>query len=155
MTAKKSAAKKTPRKTPTKHASSSGAKERLYTLEVFLISGPITEKFASRYVMASAFDLDDGGRRPTGRTDQTTIESLRLRVDQPFGYWFDFGDDWWHQINVEAIDDARPAGKYPKVIKKTGQSPPQLRQRRVGTPQPENTKRNGDRASADWADFRR
>jgi Plasmid pRiA4b ORF-3-like protein len=41
------------------------------------------------------------------------------------GYWFDFGDDWWHQINVAAIDDKVPRGKYPKVVKRVGKSPPQ------------------------------
>ena len=40
-------------------------------------------------------------------------------------YWFDFGDDWWHQINVLAIDDKVPKGKYPKVVKRIGKSPPQ------------------------------
>jgi len=40
----------------------------------------------------------------------TTIGSLDLKVDQAFGYWFDFGDDWWHQINVLAIDVKVPKG---------------------------------------------
>jgi hypothetical protein len=32
-------------------------------------------------------------------------------VNRAFGYWFDYGDDWMHQINVMAIEDAkaRPA----------------------------------------------
>ena len=42
-----------------------------------------------------------------------------------FGYWFDFGDDWWHQINVEAIGDEAPRGKLPRVTKRVGKSPPQ------------------------------
>jgi hypothetical protein len=55
----------------------------------------------------------------------TTIGSLGLKVDDAFGYWFDFGDDWWHQINVVAIADEAPRGKYPKVTKRVGKSPPQ------------------------------
>ena len=47
-----------------------------------------------------------------------------LKVGSQFGYWFDFGDDWWHQINVEAIDKV-PRGKFPKVTKKIGKRPPQ------------------------------
>ena len=46
-------------------------------------------------------------------------------MDRSFGYWFDFGDDWWHQINVEAIEDQVPKGKFPKVTKRVGKSPPQ------------------------------
>lgn len=149
---------------------------KLYTLEVFIISGPITEKFAKknpvisrtvqirgdqtladlhqaifdafdrfdehlyefqfgkgpmdpkapRYVLPHADDMDMGnGKRPDGRVDQTTIESLGLEVGRSFGYRFDFGDDWWHQINVEAIEDKMPKGKLPKVTKKVGKSPPQ------------------------------
>ena len=149
---------------------------RLYTLEVFIISGPVSEKFtkknpvisrtipirgdqfiqdlhyaifdafgrweehmyefqfgkgpmdpkAKRYVLPSAYEMDIGDEKhPAGRVDETTIESLGLKVDDRFGYWFDFGDDWWHQINVEAIEDEVPKGKYPKVTKKVGKSPPQ------------------------------
>jgi hypothetical protein len=149
---------------------------RLYTLEVFLLSGPITEKFAKknpeisrtiqirgdqtledlhhaifdafgrweehmyefqfgkgpmdpkapRYVLPDAYGT---GRReknpPAGRVDQTDIDTLGLEVGRSFGYWFDFGDDWWHQINVEAIELKAPPGKFPKVIKRVGKNPPQ------------------------------
>ena len=57
--------------------------------------------------------------------DQTTIAGLGLAVGDRFGYWFDFGDDWWHQINVEGVEDKVPRGKFPKVTKKVGKSPPQ------------------------------
>src|SRR5262249_2638355 len=150
--------------------------DRLYTVDVFLLSGPITEKFAKknpvvsrtiqirggqtledlhdaifdaygrweqhlyefqfgegpmdpkarRYVLASDYEIESGEKNPpAGRVDQTTVESLDLKVGDRFGYWFDFGDDWWHQINVEAIEYKVPKGKYPKVTKKVGKSPPQ------------------------------
>jgi Plasmid pRiA4b ORF-3-like protein len=149
---------------------------RLYTLEVFIISGPVSEKFvkknpemsrtiqirgdqtledlhhaifdafdrwdeqmyefqfgqgpmdpkAPRYVLPSAFETDMGDENPpAGRVDQTRIDSLGLEVGRSFGYWFDFGDDWWHQINVEAIEDKFPSGKFPRVTKRVGKSPPQ------------------------------
>ncbi len=145
-------------------------------MEVFLLSGPITEKFAKknpvvsrtiqirgdqtledlhvaifdaygrweqhmyefqfgkgpmdpkgpRYVLPSNYEMESGEKNPpAGHVDQTTIESLNLKVGDRFGYWFDFGDDWWHQINVEAIEDKVPKGKFPKVTKKVGKSPPQ------------------------------
>jgi hypothetical protein len=150
---------------------------RLYSLEVILIGGPITEKFAKRnpvvsrtilvpgnqtledlhlaifdafdrldehmyefqfgkkpndpkgkrYILAEAYEEfgDESGPNVVGDLTKTTIDSLGLKVDQAFGYWFDFGDDWWHQINVLAIDDKTPRGKYPKVVKRVGKSPPQ------------------------------
>ena len=80
-----------------------------------------------RYVMPHPLDFsfDDGGPLAAGQTDKTTIDSLGLQIRSRFAYWFDFGDDWWHQINVEAIEDAPASGKYPKVTKKVGKSPPQ------------------------------
>jgi hypothetical protein len=166
-----------PRKTTVKlHDPTDDGKVRLYTLEVFLLSGPISEKFARknpmvsrtiqirgdqtledlhraifdafgrweehmyefqfgkgpmdpkgpRYVLPDAFEADRGeDNPPAGRVDRTPIESLGLEVGRSFGYWFDFGDDWWHQINVEAIEDEVPGGKFPKVTKRVGKSPPQ------------------------------
>jgi len=165
--------------TPSTNPTTKEAKQdnvRLYTLVVFIIGGPVSEKFAKknpemsrtiqirgdqtledlhqaifdafgrweehmyefqfgkgpmdpkalRYVLPSALKEDIGEvKRPAGSVDQTTIESLDLKVDDCFGYWFDFGDDWWHQINVEAIEDKVPKGKLPKVTKKVGKSPPQ------------------------------
>jgi hypothetical protein len=153
-----------------------GSKARLYTLEVFIISGPIAKSFAKKnkvisrtiqirgdqtledlhYAIFDAFDREDQhmfefqiggkgpmdpkarryvlhadmtdlafGRKPAGDVHQTTIESLDLKTHQAFGYWFDFGDDWWHQINVVAIEERAGRGKFPKVTKRTGESPPQ------------------------------
>jgi len=156
--------------------SSEPDKPRLYTLEVFLVNGPIAARFAkknpvisrtilirgdqtledlhhaifdaynrfdehmyefqfgkgpmdpkgTRYVLASALEgQSDEGQRPAGRVDETTIESLGLKKGRSFGYWFDFGDDWWHQIDVEAVGPNIPPDTYPKITKRVGKSPPQ------------------------------
>jgi pRiA4b ORF-3-like protein len=55
--------------------------------------------------------------KPTGKT---TLDSLGFRKGPAFGYWFDFGDDWSHPINVAAIEEVVPSGKYPKVTKRVG-----------------------------------
>lgn len=148
----------------------------LYTLEVFLIGGPVTSQFVrnnpevSRTIeirgdqtlhdlhraVFSAFDREEehmyefqiGGEGPDdprakryglpvevgegpeedemgGDAATTTLDSLKLKVDEPFGYWFDFGDDWRHQINVLSLKKKTPKGEYPKVVKRVGESPPQ------------------------------
>jgi len=148
----------------------------IYTLEVFIIAGPVDAKFVKKNPILSrtleirgdqtleelhkiifkAFDRFDehlyefqvGGKGPhdpnakkygvpaqedeifdelqmTGSAKQTTFDDLKLKKDQVFGYWFDFGDDWWHQIYVVAIEDKTPKGRYPKIINRVGQSPPQ------------------------------
>jgi hypothetical protein len=87
--------------------------------------GPHDPK-GKRYVLRMATDAPfGGGPKTAGVVTRATIGSLGLKVDQPFGYWFDFGDDWWHQIDVVAIADEAPKGKYPRVTKRVGESPPQ------------------------------
>lgn len=146
---------------------------KLYTLDVHIISGPITEKFAKKNpsvvrtiemrgdqtlddlheMIFDAFDRDDphmyefqfgkkpmdnkGPRyvmpeaaeddfdEPAGLTTETTLDDLELKPKQCFWYWFDFGDDWHHRIDVKAIADAPGKGKYPRVTRRVGESPPQ------------------------------
>ena len=149
---------------------------KLYTLDVFITSGPITEEFAKknkvifrtieirgdqtledlhneifdafdreeehlyefqiggkghmdrkakRYVLPMELEDSFGDRKAAGSVTQTTIGSLGLKVAEAFSYWFDFGDDWWHQIDVVEISDQIPKGKFPRTIKSKGKSPPQ------------------------------
>jgi hypothetical protein len=147
---------------------------RVYTLDVMLLSGPITKAFAKKnrsvvrtieirgdqtlddlhWAIYDAFDRDDPhmyefqfGKGPmdpkgpryvmpeagddgigppvAGTTDDTTIDDLELKVGKRFGYWFDFGDDWHHQINVEGVVEGKPKGKFPRITKRVGESPPQ------------------------------
>ena len=87
--------------------------------------GPM-DPAGANYVLPGSYEMEvSEGRRPAGRTDQTTLDSLNLKVGRAFGYWFDFGDDWWHQINVEAVESKVSRGKYPRVTKRVGRSPPQ------------------------------
>ena len=151
--------------------------DRLFTLEVSLIGGPVTEAFADEnpavsrtieirgdqtledlhYAIFDAFDREDehlyefqvGGKGPmdpkarryvlsgafekpmpgtpraAGDVTCTTVGSLGLKKGDAFGYWFDFGDDWRHQINVLDIKEKTGTGKYPKITNRVGASPPQ------------------------------
>jgi hypothetical protein len=97
--------------------------EHLYEFQVGG-KGPRDRK-AKRYGLAEIEEGSIFGDSLIGDVKKTTIGSLGLKKDDRFGYWFDFGDDWWHQINVAAIENAVPQGTYPKLIKRQGQSPPQ------------------------------
>jgi hypothetical protein len=147
---------------------------RVYTLDVSLLSGPITKKFAKKNksvvrtiqirgdqtleqlheCIFAAFDRDDEhiyefqmGKGPmdpkgpryvlpmagnddlgppvAGTVQATTLDMMGLEEGRQFGYWFDFGDDWHHQIGVEKIVDGSGEGQYPRVVKRLGESPPQ------------------------------
>ncbi len=85
--------------------------------------GPMDRK-ARRYVLPMGENPFEDPK-PVGAVTRTTVDALGLKNGQVFGYWFDFGDDWWHQINVLSIKDNASAGRYPRVTVEVGQSPPQ------------------------------
>ena len=148
----------------------------LYTLEVFLVGGPVTDEFLAKnpvvsrtikiradqtlaelhaaifkafergeqhmyefqvggkgpqdpkahcYVLPMAMKDTFGGSKPVGDVTRTRLGSIGLKIGDAFGYWFDFGDDWWHQINVVDFQTEVPKGTYPRVTKRVGESPPQ------------------------------
>ncbi len=77
-----------------------------------------------KYVLSVAADNGDD-EEVAGLVEETTIESLGLKKGRSFNYWFDFGDDWWHRIDVMAVEAEVPRGAYPKVTSRIGKSPPQ------------------------------
>jgi hypothetical protein len=150
--------------------------KRVYTLQVAIVSGPMSKSFARKnrkisrtieirgddtladlhYAIFDAFDREDehlyefqfGGSRPmdpearrygppmamvdpfgdgdgSADAERTTLDSLGPEIGDVFGYWFDFGDDWWHQIEVLAIAEGATRGGPPKVTRSVGASPPQ------------------------------
>ena len=154
----------------------SSSPNALYVLDVFLVSGPVSDEFVAKNpeisrtieikgshtledlhtIIFDAFDREEahlyefqvGGRgpqdpnakryglnqafsdslfeeEPVEDVASTAIASLGLSVDESFGYWFDFGDDWWHQIDVVSIVDRAPEGQHLKVTDRVGDSPPQ------------------------------
>jgi hypothetical protein len=84
---------------------------------------------SKRYVLPMGMDTPSfaflGRQEPEEDLTRTTIESLGLRTRRKFWYWFDFGDDWWHRIEVLGTEDAAPKCKYPRVTERVGASPPQ------------------------------
>lgn len=72
------------------------------------------------------FGTDDRpNEKQSGDARTTTLDDLHLHPERVFGYWFDFGDDWYHQVQVDRIEQAIPTVSYPRVIKRVGKSPPQ------------------------------
>jgi Plasmid pRiA4b ORF-3-like protein/Domain of unknown function (DUF6930) len=92
--------------------------EHLY--EFNLGKGP--DDRSQRYLYGGGWD----DKRTKGRDPETTtIDSLKLRAGRRFGYTFDMGDNWEHVIDVVSVEEAPAKGKYPRVTKKVGASPPQ------------------------------
>jgi hypothetical protein len=65
------------------------------------------------------------GNEGLGNAAESTLASLGLKPRQTFFYLFDFGDSWWHEATVEEIKTSGEKGRYPRMIEKHGESPPQ------------------------------
>lgn len=100
------------------------SEEHLYE---FQIGGRGPHDPANRvYSLTRAMKREDDTINLAGDVDTATLNDVGLAVNEPFGYWFDFGDDWWHQINVVNIETTiTPSDIYPRVIERVGMSPPQ------------------------------
>ncbi len=61
--------------------------------------------------------------------EDTTDEARRtlagMQAGDRFAYWYDFGDDWWHDILVESVDPADPALNYPRCVTGRRAGPPE------------------------------
>jgi len=95
--------------------------EHLY--EFMLGAGP--DDRSSIYSLLIDLDFPELDEETNGDVRTTTLDSLGMEVGRAFGYRFDFGDEWLHQIEVTAIEYYSGKGKYPKISKKTNKSPPQ------------------------------
>lgn len=66
-----------------------------------------------------------GGEKQPADARTTKLDDVDLKQFRTFGYWFDFGDNWYHQVQLERIEQAIPTVPYPRIIKRVGKSPPQ------------------------------
>lgn len=78
-----------------------------------------------------AFDTPDGQYGPAGQTlDRKSAASRRLgtvasRPGACLQYTYDFGDDWEHDIEVEAIVEAERGVAYPRCLAGRCAGPPE------------------------------
>jgi hypothetical protein len=68
----------------------------------------------------------DLGRPGDKSAKSAAIAALNLKPGSSFFYWFDFGDDWWHEIRLLAVNSPEKGnGRYPRIVERKGESPPQ------------------------------
>ena len=53
------------------------------------------------------------------------IDSVELYGGRKFLYLFDYGDEWWHDVELVSVTERVTRAKYPRVVKKQDKSPPQ------------------------------
>jgi hypothetical protein len=57
--------------------------------------------------------------------ENTVIGDLAHAGQQHLAYWYDFGDDWWHTIEIESTDPAQKGVFYPRCTGGAGACPPE------------------------------
>jgi hypothetical protein len=59
--------------------------------------------------------------------DETRVLLSELVANgcQKLRYWYDFGDDWWHTIQIEETLEPQPTDKFPLCVKGVGACPPE------------------------------
>jgi hypothetical protein len=83
-------------------------------------------KRAKEYTAPQGFEpCEPFGNDNRYNAADAVLDGLKLRADQTFEYLFDFGDQWWHEIKVEAIDSIESGRECPQIIDRRGSSPPQ------------------------------
>ena len=78
------------------------------------------------YDKDSEYTLPDPDGHEVGKyANRVRIDTLHLQLGQEFLYLFDYGDEWWHEIELIGLRDEVSRRKYPRVTKKYGKSPSQ------------------------------
>jgi hypothetical protein len=60
-----------------------------------------------------------------GDVRTTKIGDLDLKLDQVFGYCFDFERDWYYFVCFTKLDNAIETVVYPRITRRQGKAPPQ------------------------------
>jgi hypothetical protein len=68
---------------------------------------------------------DRGGWGPRPKSERRTRLGAVARQRSRFGYTYDFGDDWCHEIVVETVMPAKPGDKYPTCVAGERTCPPE------------------------------
>ena len=84
--------------------------------------GPKPKEYTAPQMFDAPGPLADKSRRDASATK---LDDLRLRPGGKFEYLFDFGDSWWHEGTVEAVNPSVPRARYPQIRESRGASPPQ------------------------------
>jgi hypothetical protein len=77
-------------------------------------------------------DGEDSFSDPRFGLDADDYDETQVRLSQlvangckKLRYWYDFGDDWWHTINIEKSLKPKSADTFPRCVKGSGACPPE------------------------------
>jgi hypothetical protein len=81
-------------------------------LHAFFLSGRHWDRASEIASGSTPFEL--------GRTARVRLHELRLELGQRIAYVFDFGDELWHSLEIEALVDSDTAPLEPRLLESIG-----------------------------------
>ena len=86
----------------------------------------------SFFLSNKPFDRESEYTSPGISADGTGKLATRIRIDSvelyggpKFLHLFDYGDEWWHNVELLSVTERVTRANYPRIVKKQGKSPPQ------------------------------
>ncbi len=86
----------------------------------------------SFFLSNKPYDRESEYTSPGLDEDGTSKLATRIRIDsvELYGgrkilYLFDYGDEWWHEVELISVTERITRANFPRVVKKQGKSPPQ------------------------------
>ncbi len=61
----------------------------------------------------------------SGKAQRARLYELGLVPEKRFAYVFDFGDELWHELEVESVRDGELGSDQPELLESVGEPPPQ------------------------------
>ena len=101
--------------------------EHLYTFFITRKDTGSTRNIYDAPQITHSYNVEDvmGFEKEKKDAAMTRMSDAGLNEKDIFHYLFDFGDDWWHRIRVEKIDETLSKKKYIKLVKSVGDAPQQ------------------------------
>ncbi|HKM70887.1 MAG TPA: plasmid pRiA4b ORF-3 family protein [Stellaceae bacterium] len=65
------------------------------------------------------------GSSPLPAKKSTLVDILARARNKSFKYIYDFGDNWRHTVELEAVANAEPEATYPRLLSARGRCPPE------------------------------
>jgi len=86
----------------------------------------------SFFLSNKPFDKETEYHSPGTDDDRNSKLANRIRIDSialyggpKFLYLFDYGDEWWHEVELMNVTKKVTRASYPRIVEKHGKSPPQ------------------------------
>ena len=99
---------------------------------IFKAFDRVEEHQYSFFLSTKPYDRESEYTSPGLDTDGTNKLATRIRIDSialhggpNILYLFDYGDEWWHEVELISVTERVTRASYPRVVKKQGKSPPQ------------------------------